>query len=292
VVSRIVGVHGIAQQQVGRHQLQAPWVRALADGLERSAGRRVGPPPLDIVFYGDLFLPPTAGTGNKKGFELGDTVGWDALSAADLADAVAAAGEVLSAQELAAAAEDAKEVKGFGRVPRPVAAVVAGLDRRFGPRAGALFVGELAQVRRYLLDPEIKAQVDARVADAVTEDCRVLIGHSLGSVVAFEFLRRHPVQHLELFVTLGSPLGLRAIHHHLPDPGFGSGVGVPPNIRTWVNLRNPRDSVACAGSLTQWWPGVQDGEVNNQKAAHSAERYLSKKPTGDALLAVLPELAP
>jgi hypothetical protein len=288
-VSRLVGVHGIAQQQVGRHQLQAPWVRALADGLERSAGRRVGVPALDVAFYGDLFLPPTPGTGTK-GFDLGETVGWEALTEADLAETIAAAGQVLSERERAAGAEDA--AKGFDRVPRPVQAVVAGLDRRFGARAGALFVGELAQVRRYLLDAELKGKVDARVAEAVTEDCRVLIGHSLGSVVALEFLRRHPERHLELFLTLGSPLGLRAIRHQLPDQGFGPAEGVPPNVGVWVNLRDPQDPVACAGSLTRWWPGVREGVVNNQKAAHSAERYLSKKQTGDAVLAVLPELAP
>lgn len=199
---------------------------------------------------------------------------------------------MLSAQELAAGAEDAAAAKGFGRVPRPIAAVVAGLDRRFGPRAGALFVGELAQVRCYLLDPDVKTQVDARVAEAVTEDCRVLIGHSLGSVVAFEFLRQHPDQQIELFVTLGSPLGLRAVQHHLPDPRFASADKISPNIGAWVNVRDPRDVVACAGSLTRRWPGVQDRVVGNQKAAHSAGRYLSKKPTGDAVRAALPELAP
>jgi len=130
------------------------------------------------------------------------------------------------------------------------------------------------------------------VTEAVTEDCRVLIGHSLGSVVAFEFLRQHPGRRVELFLTLGSPLGMRAIRHLMPDPEFGAGTGVPPAVGVWVNLRDLRDPVACAGDLATWWPDVSDVVVDNQNSAHSIQRYLSKKQTGDAVLAVLPELAP
>jgi hypothetical protein len=49
--------------------------------------------------------------------------------------------------------------------------------------------------------------------------------------------------------------------------------------------------VACAGSLTTWWPNIRDEIVDNQRSAHSVERYLSKKQTGDAVLSVAPELA-
>jgi hypothetical protein len=287
-VSRLVGVHGIAQQQVGRHQLQAPWARALADGMERSAGRPVAAPAFDIAFYGDLFLSAPAGEGSK-GSDCDDDAEWDDVTDAEISDLVAAADEVLSEDELAAA--EVAPHKGFGRVPLPLQAMVAGLDRRFGARAGGLFVGELRQVRRYLLDPDLKTMADARVAETVTEECRILIGHSLGSVVAFEFFRQHAERRLDLLITLGSPLGLRAIRHLMPDPEFGAAEGVPANVGAWVNLRDPRDPVACAGSLTGWWPGVRDGIVDNQKSAHSAERYLSKKQTGDAVLSVAPELA-
>lgn len=101
-------------------------------------------------------------------------------------------------------------------------------------RARGLFVGELRQVRRYLLDPDLKTKADARVAEMVTENCRILIGHSLGSVVAFEFLRQHPERRLNLLITLGSPLGLRTIRHLMPDPEFGAAEGVPANVGAWV----------------------------------------------------------
>jgi hypothetical protein len=287
-VSRLVGVHGIAQQQLGRHQLQAPWARALADGMERSAGRPISVPALDVAFYGDLFLSAPVG-GGAKGFDSDGGAAWDDVTDAEINDLIAAAGEVLSEDDLSAAARDAPR-KGFGRVPLSLQAMVAGLDRRFGAHASVLFVGELRQVRRYLLDPELKTEVEARVAETVGEECRILIGHSLGSVVAFEFLRQHPERRLDQLITLGSPLGLRAIRHLMPDPEFGS-EGVPGSVDAWVNLRDLRDPVACAGSLAGWWPGIREGIVDNQKSAHSAERYLSKKETGDAVLSVAPELA-
>lgn len=289
MVSRLVGVHRIAQQQVGRHQLQAPWARALADGMERAAGHHVAVPALDIAFYGDLFLPASA-NGGAKGSDRDGEAEWDELTDAEISDLVTAAGEVLSEDELSAGAQDPPH-KGFGRVPLPLQAMVAAMDRRCGARAGGLFVGELRQVRRYLLDPDLKTKADARVAETVTENCRILIGHSLGSVVAFEFLRQHPECGLDLLITLGSPLGLRAIRHLMLAPEFGAAEGIPANVGAWVNLRDPRDSVACAGSLTGWWPGIRDGIVDDQKSAHSAERYLSKKETGEAVLSVAPELA-
>jgi hypothetical protein len=288
-MSKLVGVHGIAQQQVGRHQLQAPWARALADGMERSAGHRVAVPTLDIAFYGDLFLPLSAG-GEVKGSAGDADVEWADTTGAEISDVIAAAGEVLSDEEVAAAAQASPD-KGFERVPLVVQATVAGLDRRFGAHAGALFLGELRQVRRYLLDADLKTKADARVAEAVTGGCRILIGHSLGSVVAFEFLRQHPECRLDLLLTLGSPLGLRTIRQLMPDPEFGAAEGVPTNVGLWVNLRDSRDPVACAGSLTGWWPGIRDGIVDNQKSAHSVERYLSKIQAGDAVLSVAPELA-
>jgi pimeloyl-ACP methyl ester carboxylesterase len=259
----------------------------LADGLERSTGRRAAIPPLDIAFYGDLFLP--AAVGESKG--QGDSADpeWD-LAKSDMIAVRAAAAEVLSEDELAAAAEETA-VKGLGRVPRPLQAVVAAMDRRFGARAGALFIGELRQVLRYLLDADLKARTHARVMEAMTEDCRILIGHSLGSVVAFEFLRQHPKLRLDLLLTLGSPLGLQTIRHHMPDPEFGSTNGIPDNVGMWVNLRDLRDPVACAGSLTRWWPRIHDGIVDNGRDAHAVERYLGKKATGDAVLTVAPELA-
>jgi hypothetical protein len=274
-MSTIVGVHGIAQEQGGRNLLLPPWSHALADGMERATGAHVALPDLDLAFYGDLFLG-SSGDGRKSPLpDLG----------ADDADFILDA-----ARDLPVAADlTVGEAKGFAAIHPALLRLVAALDRRCGQHAGALFVGELAQARRYLADQGVKDAVDARVDAEVGSDCRVLIGHSLGSVVALEHVRLHPRRRFDLFLTMGSPLGLRAVRHLLPDPPFGTEPGGPPNVGIWCNLRDPRDPVALGGGLSLWWPGVRDDDtIDNGRQPHAAVRYLAKRQTGTAVLDVLP----
>jgi hypothetical protein len=105
-------------------------------------------------------------------------------------------------------------------------------------------------------------------------------------VVAYEYLRQHPGGGVELFLTAGSPLGLRMVRSRLP-------VG-PLGVPTWVNVRDLRDPVACAGALRRWWPQIPEADelvVDNGMNTHGVERYLSKKATGQALLRALPQLS-
>ena len=215
-MAKIVGVHGIMNQQRGRHQLIRTWGPALADGIERAASRPVVIPEMDIAFYGDLFLPVDAMNGPKgtlaEGLNLTD----------DDADALAPIVEEISGQEGLNDMED-ENVKGRTRVPLAVQRLLRLLDRRFQSRAASLlFVGELKQVRRYLLDPTLKAEVDERVTTAVRQGCRVLIGHSLGSVVAFEAIRQQPHHEIRLLLTLGSPLSLQTVQALMPNSTYGS----------------------------------------------------------------------
>jgi hypothetical protein len=284
-MSLVIGIHGIAQQQLGRSQLKAPWQAAFSDGLEKACRHRVPLPPLDIAYYGDLFVPPV--TSGKAASEL-DEVLLDDLTGDEAADLEAAARELLSDEDLAAA--DAARGKAYTRTPLPLQRMLRALDRRFGASAGVLSLGEFRQVRRYLCDPGLKKEADALVDGAVDPDCRILVGHSLGSVVAWEYVRRHPEHPLDLLLTVGSPLGLRMIRSRLPVPDFAAGTR-PAHIAAWVNVRDPRDPVACAGVLTPWWQWSTDLPVNNQGDAHSATRYLGQRETGKAVLARAPELA-
>lgn len=286
-MAAIIGVHGIMNQQLGRHQLITTWGPALADGLERAAGHPVPPiRDLDIAFYGDLFLADQAKAGSKgKG-------GGPAEFTEDDADALGPfVAEVAGA--FASSQPEAEEPpsKGLPPAPRSVQWLLRALDQRFGSRtASLLFLGELKQVRRYLVDPDLKAAADYRAMQVIARDGRVVIGHSLGSVVAFEFVRQHPDYQVDLLLTLGSPLGLHTVRALMPTPDYGA-ERIPPNVTRWVNVRDPRDPVACAGALTGCWPGITDHTVDNQGDAHSVIRYLGKWRTGAAVLAALPDLA-
>src|SRR5689334_3060075 len=120
---RLVGVHGVGKQRLGRHRLLSIWGPALADGLERAAGRPVAPADLDLAFYGDVFLPPVSSGGK------GDSDGLpDDLSEADVAELRAEVVEAFGADAVAAAEREA--AKGRTRTPRPLQAVLRVLDRR------------------------------------------------------------------------------------------------------------------------------------------------------------------
>jgi hypothetical protein len=178
--------------------------------------------------------PTMAGPG---GMDVED--GLEDLTGEELDAVLAAAGEVLSAEQLAAA-EAAPPLMAYTRTPRPLQVVLRALDDTFGAAAGALYVGTFRQVRRYLRDEELKQRVDAIVdAALIPPDARILVGHSFGSVVALEFVRRHPEHQLDLLLTVGSPLGLNMIQNRLPVPSFGSThpIGIPISVATWVNVR-------------------------------------------------------
>jgi len=80
--------------------------------------------------------------------------------------------------------------------------------RTFARVARRGFIGNLKQVTAFLAKSDVKEQVLQRVADEVTPDTRVIIGHSLGSVVVYEYIARYRPPQVELLVTLGSPLGI------------------------------------------------------------------------------------
>jgi hypothetical protein len=82
------------------------------------------------------------------------------------------------------------------------------------------------------------------------------------------------------------------VQARLPVAWFGAdtATGRPDNVARWVNVRDPRDPVACAGALDRFWPGVEkDRLVDNEGDAHNISRYLSKTQTGSALLEAGPE---
>ena len=286
---KIVGIHGISHQYEGSAILNSQWLPALQGGLSaggfRALGEELTSGDLAVAFFGDLFRPPGA-----------------ALSAGDIP---------YSAQDLTAPAE-------IDLLTDLYDAAVA-LEPELGPPHGSLglvgnagimvervlrsrtfanriperlFVGNLKQVVSFLSDSDVKSRVLDRVDAEVDTDTRVLIGHSLGSVVAYEYLCRQPIP-CAVLVTLGSPLGIPHVIFDKLTPPPIAGVGVWPGVRRWTNVADPDDIVALRKDLAPLFPpphatsGMADVLVDNGRHTHSAERYLTAGETGAALAAGL-----
>jgi hypothetical protein len=164
-------------------------------------------------------------------------------------------------------------------------------SRFFSGLAERAMIGNLKQVRSYIQDEEIRTIAQRRLAEIVRDDTRVLIGHSLGSVVAYESLCAHKSWSVRVFVSLGSPLGIpHLIFNRLrPPPVAGKGAW-PGQVRKWVNVADTADIVALSKELAPLFNGnVEDRIVNNDANAHDVAPYLTAAETGRAIAAGLVE---
>ena len=81
------------------------------------------------------------------------------------------------------------------------------------------------------------------------DDKVLLIGHSLGSVIAYDTLwELSHLEHLpgkvDLFLTIGSPLGMNYVQHRLMGHDKKGINKYPINIRRWVNISSTGDVTA------------------------------------------------
>ena len=279
-MARIVGVHGINQEFDGSHTIHARWLPALKDGLERANAALVSDDDFKCAFYGDLFRGPGQSKGAIPNYRVKDIdLEWESEFLQQLW------GELLKAEGVESNPQKAPVTK--ARAPRILQQALNALSRsRFlGGAAEKVIIYFLKQVRSYLYEPELRQQIRARVADCITEDTRVLVGHSLGSIACYESLCLHPEWPVKVLVTLGSPLGIqRLIFDRLEPPPSNSQGSWPGSVDTWINIADVGDIVALEKKLDPYFQGnVIDQLVNNGADAHNANRYFTAKETGKAI---------
>jgi len=173
------------------------------------------------------------------------------------------------------------------RTPRFVQRALNALSqsRFFAGIAERAFIFDLKQVRSYLRDQAIRQAVRERVEQALTPETRVMVGHSLGSVVAYECLCAHPEWPVTTFVTLGSPLGITNLVFDRLRPPPVDGLGAwPGGVKRWVNVADGGDVVALVKDLRpRFGPRVENLLIYNGATAHDIRPYLTAKETGDAI---------
>lgn len=285
-MARVVCAHGVGNQQLGEQQLLKDWLPALQDGLSRAgASTKLAADDVVMAYYGDLFLPQGQLLAVDDPFYSWPDVseGWES----DLLLAWWAGAAEAEPQVTAPHATDT-----LAGVPVSVQSALLALSqsRFFAGLAERAMIFDVKQVRRYLNDSDLRAAARARVTALIGPDTRVVIGHSLGSVVAYEALCALPGHNVTAFVTLGSPLGIPNLIFPKLDPPPVDDLGVWPGRRTlsWTNIADARDVVALVKDLCPYFGSdVENHLVPNGSHAHDATHYLGKAVTGTAVAAGL-----
>lgn len=162
-----------------------------------------------------------------------------------------------------------------------VRTVLAAVDAYVPGMSGATVAFVARECFGYLTDARLRQMIDDGVVNAAPESGPVVVlGHSLGAVIAYHVLRSHPEAQrwqVPLLLTVGAPLAWEPVIQAL---GRLETRRMPPPVQRWVNARDERDAVAhgpLAGSLLPVGSVVDEpGVINPDDGRHAIEYYLAE----------------
>jgi hypothetical protein len=236
---KLVLIHGRAQARKDPAQLQQEWENAFKIGLQTAGLSWPAGLSVSFPFYGDALddlvnqiNAPLVTEVVTKGASQDES---EASFRGELIYEIASNSGVSDAEIQAQFAGEAHE-KGplnWGWVQ----AILQALDKT--PLGGTAIDKFTRDVYVYLNYRAVRKAIDSIVSDHISSPC-VVVGHSLGSVVGYNVLGHTPASvNVRRYITLGSPLGLRAIKRKLDTP-----LAMPPCARGWYNAMDERDVVA------------------------------------------------
>jgi hypothetical protein len=151
----------------------------------------------------------------------------------------------------------------------------------------------------YLVQDEIRRRITEKLtagAEAAGNEPHVIVAHSMGTVMAYDCLKRHAeVPHVDGLLTLGSPLGLDEIQDAFA-PEWSRNDGFPSEKLTgaWCNVFDRLDPVAgldpvLANDYKQHSQEVVNdlSETNGGAWRHSVSKYLGRPRLRAALADML-----
>lgn len=259
-------IHGRSQGGKQQAALQASWVETLRQGYDAAnlpwSGAVFTP---DFPYYGDELdaltaqaaLPTAAdviakGPGQNQGYEAFVQSALDEMRTnADIADSEIAA-------EIEPGAPTQKGVQNW----RWVQAIARTIDKRWTTGADFTIEKFLRDVYLYVTNRAVQSKIDAIVEAMITPEPTIVVAHSLGTVVAYKVILKNRAKlDLRKIITVGSPLGLKAISSKLgvlQNPAGESG---------WYNAYDKRDVVALNPLNDTYFP--TDPEIENHKGVRN-----------------------
>src|ERR1700722_933606 len=188
---RLVFIHGRSQQGLDPEALKATWLDTLKQGAAKA--NRTLPPRLEVSFpfYGDK-LDDFA-----REFEIPLTTDIQTKGRAVDNDFLNFQAEVAEQMRNKAGISDAQVQEQFGTNPTEkgpqnwawVQAIIRAIDRNAGSVSQSFLEKFMRDVYLYTSQAGVQDAIDNLVAAKLNESPCVIVGHSLGTVVAYHILR-------------------------------------------------------------------------------------------------------
>ncbi|MGV2340786.1 MAG UNVERIFIED_CONTAM: hypothetical protein LVR18_44655 [Planctomycetaceae bacterium] len=242
---QLVFVHGRSQEHRDAAALKAEWVEAWKQGLAKNGlALPISDEEIRFPYYGQTLFDLVSGA---QGSAMSDVI----VRGEDLNENEARfIGNVvlelqsqcgitdLQVQELAAETMIERGPLNW----KWVRLVLQALDTHVPGASSTSISLATRDVYQYLRNPGHRDVIDTGVRRALTPGVEtVVVGHSLGSVVSYNLLRRDGRDlgwKVPLYVTLGSPLAVTAVRDALRP------VAHPVCVTKWLNALDSRDIVA------------------------------------------------
>lgn len=276
---KLLLIHGRDQQGKDPDNLKAEWINSLKSGLSKS-GLELPISDDDIImpFYGDKMqeLVNDADLPMEEIITRGETYGIEeARFFYDFLNEVAV-NENISTEQIEA--QSPEEIIERGPLNWPwVLAILRAIDKK--GNWGELSIKRFTyDVFLYLTNQNVKRQINRIIIDKLPVDPCVVVGHSLGSVVGYNILRNHPNLNVEKYITVGSPLGVKAVKKYQDIP-----IQMPACVRNgWYNAYDKQDTVSLRPLDEDYFnispPVINNGTVHNFTSNHHGiVGYLSDK---------------
>jgi hypothetical protein len=276
---------------------------SLVSSLRAVRGQVPAADRIAVADFADLREPVLAGAG--VGAPAGGSGGPEQACALP-EPAVAAEPSVPSVSSVPAAATPAEPVLDAEAIERQVlegwwdAAVRTGQARRTRPQDVARALAETPhfahqqrppahtarELRRYLTDHKFRHELRDRTQACIGPETRVVVGHALGGLIAYEALCAVNDAVAVSLVTLGPALCGPRIVFDLLEPAPRSNQGDwPAAVRHWANIVAHTDVTAqCEPRLTaRFGPGIDDLVIEPRAVTESLTGYLLDRCTGLAV---------
>jgi hypothetical protein len=259
----VLGIHGLSNKPEPS-VLRRWWLDAINDGLKKADGNTVPDQRFDLAYWADLMYE--SHDREPEPYTPPDTDEADD----DRSEIVAIGREVFSTiigkfGDLKERMSDSERIEGIKNAVREK--VVKDLAQYYDDDSTVQFTARAGTQTRSAIRSVLREMIERHEADDI-----LLIGHSMGSIVAYDVLRSLERSTIKVshFVTIGSPLGLPVVKERTREEWDDKGGPfVPASVgKSWVNYADPKDLVSADLTLRgEYHPAtgvdVRDVAVSN-----------------------------